>query len=442
MSSREGSKAAAMGAAPTTAPVRTSGRAQRSVGEAAGEGIRAIRPALASRVQRLGSSAQAVSLVALLVYGLWIVAFFWSGHQARDFADIGYKFVGESHASAVIKDDPRYHHTEPTGIGFDGQFYYYLAVDPANARYYMDWPAYRYGRILYPMTARLLALGRADSVPYTLILINWLALGGGTLVVAAWLKRKRLSPWLALIYGLYGGLFLGLRLDLIEPMACALVALAIYLFDFGGRLRILWAGLAFALAVLTRETVAIFPALYALAALFERGQATTWRDRLLANWRRAALLLGVAIIPLAIYKGVLAVWLGSSGVPVETLPRVIPFQGLLTYWPWPREQIATSVAVVLPALLCASVGLWALAKRMWRVEIVMLLANVQLFVVMLNHDAYSYFHDVERVSAPVVLSALICLPYFARLGKTSRLLFCACAAFWLAPDLYWLVKTW
>jgi hypothetical protein len=49
---------------------------------------------------------------------------------------------------------------------------------------------------------------------------------------------------------------------------------------------------------------------------------------------------------------------------------------------------------------------------------------------------------VERVTTTVVLSALYCLPYFTRLGKTSRLVFCACAAFWLAPDVYWLVKTW
>ena len=55
---------------------------------------------------------------------------------------IGYLDVQRSQASQVIKLDPTYkyppNHEGPNGTGFDGQLYYYIALDPANARYYID----------------------------------------------------------------------------------------------------------------------------------------------------------------------------------------------------------------------------------------------------------------------------------------------------------------
>src|SRR5580765_5904599 len=43
--------------------------------------------------------------------------------------------------------------------GYDGQFAYWLAIDPspAAAANHFDTPAYRYQRILYPLLARALA---------------------------------------------------------------------------------------------------------------------------------------------------------------------------------------------------------------------------------------------------------------------------------------------
>src|SRR2546430_5783840 len=139
----------------------------------------------------------------------------------------------QRHASSVIKPDPAY--PTESASGYDGQFFYYLALDPVNARYYMDASTYRYTRILYPLVARALALGRPDLIPVTLFLVNWLALAGGTLAVATWLKRRGLSPWFALLYGFYPGLQFALARDLSEVMAYSLVALAILVFDMAGR---------------------------------------------------------------------------------------------------------------------------------------------------------------------------------------------------------------
>jgi hypothetical protein len=497
----------------------TAGKIEGSVGVVTvTESSAAPRPLLARWLR----SPRTVAAAVLLVYAFWIAAFLLTGHQARDFADVGTRFVRQSHASAVIAYDPRAHY-DPTSIGYDGQFCYYIALDPANARYYMDWPAYRYGRILYPVTARVLALGQAALVPYTLILVNWLALGGGTLALAAWLRRKGLSPWLALLFGLYPGLFIALRLDLTEPLGYAFVVLGVYLFDYGpARRRVLWAALSFALGVLARETTAVFPAVYALALLVgpmvrrtsppaplpggegspvaagegtlpragvgrggalkdtanalgrgrtspptppRRGEGSQrdahdgdgcgegglmatggrvwpWLASLRANWRPAAMLLGVALAPYVVYKLFLAAWLGSSGVPTDALPLLIPFQGLLVLWPWHGEQLAEIETTILPALLCAGLAFWALVRRQWRVEIAALLLNIQLFIVMLNPYASDYLVSEERVTTGVVLAALLCLPIFARLGRPGRLIFCASAAIWIAPLAYWMLTTW
>ena len=121
----------------------------------------------------------APALLVLAVYGIWLCVAFQSGRDSRTFVRMGLRYLEKSHASAVIKVDRRFQYYPPNVGGYDGQYYYYIALDPAKARYYMDRPTYRYTRILYPITARLLALGQPELVPYSLILINWLAIAGG-----------------------------------------------------------------------------------------------------------------------------------------------------------------------------------------------------------------------------------------------------------------------
>src|SRR5690348_16603456 len=123
----------------------------------------------------------------LAVYAVWIGAYLLGGHDIRDFINVGTRFLGQSNVSSAIRDDPTYRYRSPDGIGYDGQFAYYIALDPPNAHVYMDFPAYRYTRILYPMLARALAFGQPALIPYTLLLINYLAVVGGTLALALWL---------------------------------------------------------------------------------------------------------------------------------------------------------------------------------------------------------------------------------------------------------------
>ncbi len=374
----------------------------------------------------------------LLLYALWLVGYFVAGHDIHDFIVLGLPYVTQSHASSIIRYDPQFRYTLPAG--YDGQFCYFIAVDPVHARYYVDSPVYRYMRILYPMLARMLALGQPYFVPYTLVAINVLAIVGGTWILALWLARKGRSPWFALVYGLYPGLVIGLQRDLTEPLSYALVALAVYCFDFAGRRRIIWSGLSFALAILTRETSALFAVLYSAALLLEAHGAQSWYARVTANWRRAALLLGLAVAPMALYAAFLQVWLGSSGPPTKVRPVLIPFQGLLALWPWtPFERMEATIAivsVVLPAVICGGVALWALVRRARSVAVWALLANIVLFVVMLNTSSYFDVWAVQRVTTGVMLSALLCLPSLDRLTNRNYTWLLGPAALWMLPDLW------
>ncbi len=410
-----------------------------------------VKLSRASRWRGGAGSAWMVAGTVLLLYALWIALYLLAGHEPRDFIVLGRMHVLQGHTSTLITFDPSYHYDLENMPGYDGQYCYYIALDPPHAAAYMDWPAYRYSRIVYPMLARLVAFGQPQAIPWALIAVNWLALGGGTLAVAAWLKRHACSPWLALVYGFSTGLFIALQADLTEPLAYALVALAIYLFDFGGRRRVLWAGVAFALAILTRETTAVFAALYGLTLLVrgigqpspatpaQAGVATQTRWRVdlrqriaAANWRSAALLFAVAFLPYAVYKGFLLLWLGSGGVPDAVRLDVVPFHGLLAYWPLPGPLLIEVDSVVVPGLVCAGMGLWALKRRMFGVEIWALLINILLFIVLLPKASYINLDASARITTGIVLAALLCVPAMDRVTKGKRLWIALCGALWVA----------
>lgn len=388
--------------------------------------------------KRAARSPWTVAVLVLLVNGLWMAQLFaMHRHDARYFIYMGQKFSQQSHTSAAIAWVPGLR-TERTQLGFDGQFYYFIAVDPVHARDYMDQygPAYRYTRVLYPLLARALALGRADLIPYTLVLINWLAIAAGTLIVALWLRRKRKSPWFALAYGLYPGLSFSLERDLTEPLAFALVALGMYAFEFAGKRRIIAASGCFALAVLARESVALFPVAYGLVLVADGFTGGKGEPRV--RWRDGGVMIALSLLPLVMYKGFLLIWLGSLGSPADSTPRVIPFQGLFLHWPFDRFILLQIVAVVIPALICVGMGIWAIVRGERRVEVWVLLANVQVFVVMLNPLNFSAYEGSGRVAAGVVLAALFCLPAFDRLTGENRWWLWASCLCWLSYSLYFL----
>jgi hypothetical protein len=363
------------------------------------------------------AGVRSVVLTVAAVHALWIVLYLAVGHQPRDFIKIGTNYVTKSHTSRVIRFDPHYryppNHEGPPGQGYDGQFSYYMALDLKNARHYMDRPGYRYTRVLYPLVVKGVSLNQAGAVPAVMIAVNWLAVVLGTLAVAVLLSRHGVSAWFALIYGLFPGLAVSVQRDLTEPLAYGLVAAAVLVLDVGGRRRWLWSAVLFALAVLARQTTAVFPLCVAAGLLVgdSLGSARPRGRELLGRLPVVAAFLVIAVAPYFVYAAWLADHIGPT-TPHGSQFDIVPFRGIIDSHPFRlARQPVTLITVVAPAVLAAVVAIKALAMRVWRWEVLCLLLNALLFAILLGPGSSSFVYtSTGRNSTGVVLAALLCLP--------------------------------
>jgi hypothetical protein len=253
--------------------------------------------------------------------------------------------------------------------GYDGQFAYQIARDPLGASRFLDVPAYRYQRILYPLGAWTLAVGQGALIPWTLIAINWLALVAGTRFTEDILAGRGTSRWYALGYGLFGGLMMAVRLDLTEPLAYALAQAAVLSYERGR-----WRSAAgwLALAALAKETTLLVAAGFLLSFALSR----RWRS--LIEW---AVIVGV---PFAAWQVILRVELGAwgigSGGALATPFEVIPYRGL-----WSLAAVNTRAFVLialimipmalLPGLVALVAALHDMARRDVHPLVCLLLMN-------------------------------------------------------------------
>ena len=307
-------------------------------------------------------------------------------------------------------------------LGYDGQFAYQIAVDPPGASARLDIPAYRYQRILYPLAARLLGLGNTALIPWMMILINVISVTLGTLATEQILAAHGRNRWFALVYGLFAGQMLSLRLDLTEPLAFMLVQWGVLYFD---RRRYGWSGVWFALAGLTRELTLLFPVACALSLLVQ--------DR---NWRGAVWGL-LSALPFALWQVFLRFWLGSWGVSsggaFASSFEIIPFRG---WWGYHTPEtgifILFSIFVLLVALIPATAGIIASVKKLWQGR-----RSAGVFILLLNSLIFPFLPTSNVLNPPGLIRVVIgltaaVLDYGALEGSRTALWFSLLWLFLLA----------
>jgi hypothetical protein len=298
------------------------------------------------------------------------------------------------------------------GPGYDGQFAYRLAVDPADldevsSGIRLD-TTLRLERIAYPALAWVASGGQRSAVPVALVVVNLLALGllaylGGRLARAS----GRHALWGLLLAGYWGYLF-SLGRDLHEIVTG--------LFMLGGLLafRSSKAGLAAALlavAVLARETALLVVVAIAAVRLFD----------ILRHRERPRLLDLAWAIPGAVFVAWQAICYAAIGSaptlgsgPDQVGPPVIAFVqavgrafGDLTG----GKRAAAALLLVQLAVLIIVVGLAALRVRDPQVPREQRLAWVLALVLTLclSKHYWSGPADLRALSDLYLLSALLLL---------------------------------
>jgi hypothetical protein len=281
-----------------------------------------------------------------------------------------------------------------------------IAQMPLDYAYREEIPEpYRYQRILYPMLARLLALGQPNLIPWTLIIVNIVAIGLGTWATERILVRLDTSHWYALAYGLYGGNLIALRTDMAEALTQALVQLAILAWL---EKRRPWAVLAFALAILTKET----------AVLFLAGFMVYYLSRL--QWRRL-FTLATAVVPYLLYQLFLYVWLGGVGMGGNE-PFHYPLGGWLTaaqvhFGAFLLVSIVIVPMSILPTLAALILVARDLLRRFFHPFVFCLLFNA-LFILVLPFPTFRESSAMVRVTQGLAANMLL----YGALTRSPRIL--------------------
>jgi len=200
-----------------------------------------------------------------------IIAFLgWLG-----FALARWQIWAHGHLSLFIMAGHTYtHRTQlPRGLlrvpsaGYDGQFYYRLALDPANWNHTafgitMDQP-YRFTRIGYPILAWFFSLGQHQLVPVVLVVLNLIGVAVMAMLGAAFARQAGRHALWGLAFAAYFGLVISVGRDTAEPLAEACMLGGLLAYRRGTASMYLLAAGLFSYGVITRETI-----LYAPAAIF------------------------------------------------------------------------------------------------------------------------------------------------------------------------------
>lgn len=201
---------------------------------------------------------------------------------------------------------------------YDGQYFYFMAFDPLLSRFrrdpekyrwFIDEPAYRYHRVGFPLLVRLFSFGRPGSFPAAAVWLIVAAVAAGTFLLGRILLLLGQSPFWAALYPLIPGFHLSLYFGLPEPVAAAFLLAGAY---FYLRRKAALAAMFLAGSLLIRETGILLVAALAAFELFRKKDV------------RRSLVLGCALLPLALWRGFVTL-------------RLFPVYGWKTLWFGPGD---------------------------------------------------------------------------------------------------------
>ena len=252
-------------------------------------------------------------IVAILYF--FFLASYLRTHDAAFFVQAGDYFVDTTQTPDNL-------FTVTPFTGYDGTFYYRLALTPFTQEQTafgitIDNPRYRHQRILYPLLAWFFSFGSPPLVIYSLILVNFLGLCALGWVGAHYAQTVGRHAFWGILFALYPGFLYTLSRNLTE------IVEALFLLAALVALRQQRAALAVCLlilAILGKETAVLIPAAALLLTT-----VTLWQKKKVYDW-------WVGLVPLLVYtlwQLGLTIWWQDTLTETARANLSLPFIGLV-----------------------------------------------------------------------------------------------------------------
>lgn len=157
------------------------------------------------------------------------------------------------------------------GQGYDGQFFYKLALNPFNFNkeyqgVILDVPSYRIQRIAYPLAVWLLAFGNPSSIPFSLVLVNILSFLGIIFFTKKIIDHLNADKIYAILPFFLCGIYMSFSRDLSEVLELFFFVITVYYYLLNKNILFV---IFSTLTIFTRETSMICLMPLALFKIFE-----------------------------------------------------------------------------------------------------------------------------------------------------------------------------
>jgi hypothetical protein len=317
----------------------------------------ALPPRFIRRLGELGDRPAVVMAVALLAAGIYVLfrldAFGWDPSR---FVVAGSEYVtaGAPSTLAVL----------PGSGGYDGQFFFRLALDPFTTTriahgIILDLPAYRQQRIVYPLLAWLFSGGNPVAAAWALIGVNVAAYAGLGYLAGSLARSYNRNALLGLIVVAYPGFLMSLSRDLCEIVATFFLLASLLALR---KQRYLSSALLMTLAILSKETTIVVAGAmgldWVLTLVRNYWRARHGRPALHNDWCGWAKI--VFLVPLlveSVWQVVLDLTWGTTGIPPGRLDLILPLSAFGLF----LARAAAHVQAAVPNKAPASVSVKAVA---------------------------------------------------------------------------------
>lgn len=331
----------------------------------------------------------------------------WAEGDISRFILVGRHFATPSQLPQHIALAPTY--------GYDGQFYYRLALNPVNFSHIaygirVDQP-YRYMRIGYPWLTWLVSFGQHVLVPAMLVVINIVAIGAVGYLGGMFARQGGRHALAGLVLPAYFGLLTSLSRDTAEPLAAACL--------LGGLLAIrarrpVLAGLLLAYGALTRESVMVAVAALAIVDVIgvirRRRPVRPGRDDVAWALPTAAFVAWQVVVRLAVGRFPLLVDadgnIGSAFItPIKAVEHNLTHVNLHHFEQYDLwfTELAVVALLAVAALLC-----WRSTNAPVHERLALVLYMIEICVVSPS-TWYSLDADLRSFVEVYLLAAIILL---------------------------------